>query len=278
VDAGAEVHVRSSIVACRARDRRGRALTKDRKTALFFELFSGLPRQGPGDTASTLKALALVPGIGPNTRVLDLGCGTGGQTRVLARHSAHVLAIDNHPPYIDELNREADALGIADRIDARVGDMRELDVADASCDLIWCESAIYVVGFEAALRSWRRLLAPGGHLAVSEVCWTRPDPPRECAAFWDELYPSIRDVPSLLATIAACGYETVGHFMLPTAAWWDSYYGPLERNLDAFERRYPSDPDARDLSRHVRREIDTWRVFATFYGYAFFVMRERRSV
>ena len=66
--------------------------------------------------------------------------------------------------------------------------------------------------------------------------------------------------------------------MLPTAAWWDNYYGPLERNLDVFERRHPSDADAHDLARHVRREIEIWRAFSDFYGYAFFVMRTRRSV
>ena len=59
---------------------------QDRMTSLFFELFTGLPRQGPGDDASTLKALALVPDVGPDTRVLGIlasGCGTG-RTRTLA--------------------------------------------------------------------------------------------------------------------------------------------------------------------------------------------------
>src|SRR5438067_13926130 len=54
-------------------------MTQERTTILFFELFSGLPRQGPGDAASTLRALALVPGIGPESHVLDLGCGTGSK-------------------------------------------------------------------------------------------------------------------------------------------------------------------------------------------------------
>jgi SAM-dependent methyltransferase len=254
-------------------------MTVDRKTALFFELFSGLPRQGPGDAASTLNALARVAGVGPATRVLDIGCGTGMQTRVLAGNSpARFVAIDNHQPYIEELNREAAALGLGDRIEARVADMRHLDFPDASFDLVWCESAIYVVGFDTALRAWRRVLTRRGHMAVSEVCWTRRDPPGECAAFWEEMYPSIRGVSELLETIAACGYETIGHFMLPPAAWWDNYYGPLERNLDAFERRYLPDADAHDLVRHVRREIEMWRAYSNFFGYAFFVMRTGASV
>ena len=75
---------------------------QDRMTSLFFELFTGLPRQGPGDDASTLKALALVPDVGPDTRVLDLGCGTGRQTRTLAGGSpARFVGIDNHLPYVE---------------------------------------------------------------------------------------------------------------------------------------------------------------------------------
>ena len=100
-------------------------MADDRTTALFFELFSGLPRQGPGDAASTLRALALVPGVGPRTRVLDVGCGSGRHTRVLAQGSpARIVAVDNHPPFVEELNRQTQALGLADRIEARVGDMR----------------------------------------------------------------------------------------------------------------------------------------------------------
>ena len=126
-------------------------------TSLFFELFSGLPRQGPGETASTLRALALVPGVGPRTRVLDIGCGTGAQTRVLAQGSAaRIVAIDNHPPFVDLLNREALRLGVADRLEARVADMGRLDFADSSFDLIWCEGAIYNLGFEAGFHDWRR--------------------------------------------------------------------------------------------------------------------------
>jgi SAM-dependent methyltransferase len=266
-------------------------------TTLFFELFDGLPRQGPGEAASTLRALSLVtggprasnetdgatgapmglapvPGSGP--RILDIGCGTGCQTLVLARNSpARIVAVDNHPPFVDVLNHEAARLGIANRLTARVADMRRLDFADASFDLIWCEGAIYVMGVEAALRDWRRLLVGGGHVAFTEVCWTRPDPPAECVAFWQREYPAIRDRATLPATIDACGYEPVGHFLLPPSAWWDDYYHPLERNVTAFRKRHRDQREAQELADQCQREIDVWKAYSEYYSYAFCVARAR---
>ena len=40
---------------------------------------------------------------------------------------------------------------------------------DGAFDLIWCEGAIYNVGFEAGLRAWRRLLVRGGRRGYGSV-------------------------------------------------------------------------------------------------------------
>ena len=251
-------------------------MATDRITTLFFELFSGLPRQGPGTTASTRQALGLVPDIGAQTRVLDVGCGTGAQALVLTQNSpARIVAVDIHPPFIDELNRKAHELSIADRLEARVADMRQLAFANGSFDLIWCEGAIYNVGVEAGLRDWRRLLRRNGHVALTEVCWRKPEPPAECAAFWNQEYPTMRDMSELLKAIEACGYETVGHFPLPASAWWDDYYRPLQDNVTTFCQRYHDVPEAQELAGRCQREIDIWHAYSAFYSYEFFVMRVR---
>ena len=249
-------------------------MPEDRAISLFWELHSGLPRQGPGSAASTCRAPGLVPGVGPRTRVLDIGCGAGDQTLVLAEASrSRIVAVDNHPQFIDALNRKAQELGIADRLEARVADMRRLDFADGSFDLIWCEGAIYIMGVEAGLRDWRRLLGRNGYVALTEVCWRKPAPPAACAAFWNREYPAIRDTSALREAIEACGYETVGHFPLPASAWWDDYYRPLQDNLTAFRQRYHEAPDAQELADQCQREIDIWHAYSEFYGYEFFVLR-----
>ncbi len=249
-------------------------MAPDRRTTLFFELFSGLPRQGPGTAACTRRALGFVPDVGPETRVLDVGCGTGAQTLVLADSSpVRIVAVDSHPPFIDILNRSAHRLGIADRVEGRVADMRRLHFADGSFHLIWCEGAIYNMGVEAGLRDWRRLLHGNGHIALTEVCWRKPEPPAACAAFWKREYPAIRDTAALLEVVDACGYETVGHFPLPASAWWDDYYRPLQDNVTAFRKRHRGAPDAQELADAFQTEIDIWRTCSEFYGYEFFVLR-----
>lgn len=246
----------------------------ERTSSLFFELFAGLPRQGPGDDASTLRALRLVPGIGPGSRALDIGCGTGRQTLTLVRHcEAQLVGVDSHRPYIEAANEEARRQGVTERVDFRLGDMCRLDLPDGSFDLLWCEGAIYAIGFENGLREWRRLLKPAGCLVVTEACWTKPNPPDECAAFWAAEYPAIRSVPTLLNAVSTSGWEALAHFPLPSESWWTDYYGPLQHNVGRFRQRHEHEPDAQKLANQVQREIDMWRRYAAFYSYEFIVMR-----
>ena len=46
---------------------------------MICEYYSAVDRQGPGSEEITLKALNFVEGLTDNSRIVDLGCGTGGQ-------------------------------------------------------------------------------------------------------------------------------------------------------------------------------------------------------
>jgi SAM-dependent methyltransferase len=249
-------------------------MSDDATWAAFFELHAGLPRQGPGSDAATRRAYGLLDGLPPRPRVLDLGCGPGMQTLELARLSAgRVVAIDNHPPFLDELKRHAEAAGLSDRIDARPGDIRALELEPAGFDVVWSEGAIYLVGFERGLTAWRPLLREGGWMAVTEATWLRADAPAECRAVWDEGYPAMTDVEGNLETIRGCGYRSLGHFALPESTWWDPYYEPLEERLESVERDRGDDPSMRAVIAETRAEIDLFRRFSEYYGYVFYVMR-----
>lgn len=223
---------------------------------------------------STRRAFRCVPELTSNARILDIGCGTGAQTFVLAESTrAKIVAVDNHAPYVKTLNLRATELDIATRVIASVSDMRQLNFANASFDLIWCEGAVYSIGVSVALLEWRKFLRKEGFIAFTEVCWQQPDPPQECKSFWASEYPAIRSYRALSTEIETCGYELIEHFTLPESAWWDEYYQPLQDSINGFRERYTNDLEAENLCDQCQREIDIWHAYSKFYGYEFFVLR-----
>ena len=51
---------------------------------LFYQVFESLPRQGPGCKGATRKAYSYLPTLPKDAKILDIGCGSGTQTRELA--------------------------------------------------------------------------------------------------------------------------------------------------------------------------------------------------
>ena len=260
-------------------------MNEQKQMEFFFEIFdASLPGLGPGDDASTRKALTALLSCDPrqaddsprhtNLRILDLGCGNGAQTIQLAKHTdGTILAVDNHQPFLDELGRRAKAEGVSNKIRIHRGDMLNLGLAERSFDLIWSEGALYIMGFRQGLAACYRLLVPGGSLAVTELSWLRSDPPDECRQFFANEYPSMADVDANVAAIESCGYEVLGHFTLPESAWWDAYYRPLEDRLQSMREKYASDPEKLEVVESVQMEIDIYRMYSSYYGYVFYLMR-----
>jgi len=254
----------------------------------FFEIFdSSLPRLGPGDNAYTRKALAMLAPVKvyscadsnrSNLRVLDIGCGNGAQTIELAKHvDGSILAVDTHQPFLDELQRRAREAGVADKIQVCRKDMAELGQAHTSYDLIWSEGALYSMGFKEGLAMCRNLLAPEGRMAVSELCWFQPDPPAEICAFFRDEYPPMVDAEANAVIIRQCGYDLLGQFKLPRAAWMENYYLPLEKRLRTMQQDYSAEPVKLELIHSVQREIEMYRKYGHHYGYIFYLMKPSKS-
>ena len=113
--------------------------------ALFYEIFGRLPRQGPGGDAYTLRALKMIPNLESIRDILDMGCGSGTPTFVLARNTnANIVALDNYLPFLDTLQKRAQANGFDRRIRCVVGDMSKPEFPPGSFDLIWSEGAIAI--------------------------------------------------------------------------------------------------------------------------------------
>ena len=77
------------------------------KLDIIVEFHKDSQRQGPGSDIETIKALDLICKTKENIDILDIGCGTGSQTMVLAENSkSYITAIDIFPEFLDVLNRK----------------------------------------------------------------------------------------------------------------------------------------------------------------------------
>lgn len=246
---------------------------------IFFEIHEGLPRQSPGSTLSTLKALDLVAGVLTETPfIADMACGPGASALVLGTALPHakIIGVDLHQPFLDEFAARARREDLQERIETHCGDMLEPLPDAGACELIWCEGGIYNVGVGAGLLAWRNSLKPGGLVVFNEVVWlvdedARADPVRD---FW-RAYPSMTDIAGVESAVESADYELLGGFNLPESDWWDAYYAPLEARLCEVEAKYGQSEDAAPPIAHTREEIDLRRRFADAYNYRFFAARMR---
>jgi SAM-dependent methyltransferase len=241
---------------------------------VFFEIHSGLNREGPGSRASTERAISLLPPLPERPDVLDIGCGPGEQTLVLAeRVGGAIVAVDNHAPFLEQLTMAADLLGLGERVQPRLGDMSALPFAPGSFDLLWAEGSIFILGAERALRLWRPLLREGGCLAFTEAVWLRDDPPDEVRDFWNAAYPEIATREQLADLLPRCGYELLESFALPESDWWDEYYTPITAKLPGLMEKHRGDEAAMEVLRMQEWEIEMFRKYAAYYGYVFYLGR-----
>lgn len=249
----------------------------DRSFEFFLQFHHGVPRQGPGTPEATADAFRRIQKLlPPEPFILDLGCGSGGQTLTLAGLTrGSVLGVDNHEPFIQELRRRVAERGLERQITAQVGDMNALELPPRSFDLVWCEGALFVAGFERGLGIIRDLLRDPGLAVVSEAVWLRPieEVPRDVLEFWEQSYPAIADLEANLALAGKAGFEVLDHFTLP-AEGWSAYIGPVEKRMNEVLATHRGDPDAERAAEMERREFEVFRKNRGWFGYEFFLLKK----
>ena len=127
------------------------------------------PDQGLTDPSIRAAWLALLehhlpPGQGA---ILDVGCGTGSLSLLLADQGHLVTGIDFSPAMIAVTQGKAADAGI--EADFIVGDATTPDIPEASLDAIICRQTLWALpDRHAALANWARLLREGGVLILVE--------------------------------------------------------------------------------------------------------------
>ena len=103
--------------------------------------------------------------------VLDAGCGDGFFTDLLSRRimTGQVIALDSSPAFLEAARRLLDEPLRSGRVRVMEGDVNGLPLVDGSLDVVWSAHSMQsYVDLPAVMAEFRRVLRPGGLLAVLE--------------------------------------------------------------------------------------------------------------
>jgi len=240
-----------------------------------YRLYEGLPQQGPGSDALTLEALRRLGPLPDAPRVLDLGCGSGRQTLALARAlGGRVVAVDDHEPFLRELDARARAAGLSHVIETRLGDMGALDL-------------------EARARTWPGPRAPSTSSGSSAGC--APGGGGCGRAAWPRCRSArgSSNVPARRSARSGRGLPRDGHDRpqrregarrrvrgdrrLPAAGLRlvDGYYTPLLARAEVLAAEARDHAALAEAIADVRREVELFERFGDTYGYVFYLLRRQ---
>ncbi len=154
------------------------ALDPKDATTYFSGLASGYAQHRPTYPAAIVDAI--LDGFPAPARVMDVGCGTGILTRLLAERGARVVGLDPN----NDMLVTARATPCEGKADYRLGTGEVTGQPDASRDVITCAQAFHWLDAPRALREFARVLVQNGRLAL---VWNT----REQVTGFDHLYAAV---------------------------------------------------------------------------------------
>ena len=119
----------------------------------------------------------------PGTTVLDVGCGIGGSSRILAKdYGFEVTGVTISPQQVERA-RELTPEGINAKF--MVDDAMSLSLPDASFDVVWSvEAGPHMPDKAVFARELMRVVKPGGLLVVAD--WNQRDDRQKPLNFWEK--------------------------------------------------------------------------------------------
>ena len=176
--------------------------------------------------------------------VVELAVGTGRIAVPIAQAGIRVIGVDASPGMLDVARRAADAAGVADLVDLRVGDLREPPVAERVPLVICPFRTLLHMGSEeeklAALLAARSLLEPSGRFVFDVFAPNREDI-EETHGRWLEREPGIQELAvwdensrTLSLSVRADGAETTFQLHWLSAPEWLRLLDRAELEVEEF--------------------------------------------
>lgn len=153
-------------------------------------------------------------------RVLDVGCGTGVISLLLAELGHDVVGVDFAPEMLEYAR--AKARRTAYSIAFLQGDAETLALSDDSLELLTARHLVWTLPNPTdAIQEWQRVVEPGGRILLIEGYWNHNEP-------WDEYEHVHDDLPmydgrppdELREVLAERGLSNVTYEPLMDATLW----------------------------------------------------------
>ncbi|EBO7980965.1 methyltransferase domain-containing protein [Salmonella enterica] len=209
----------------------------------------------------------------PETRILDLGSGSGEMLCTWARdHAITGVGIDMSSLFTAQAKRRAEKLGVSERVHFIHNDAAGY-VANEKCDVAACVGATWIAGgFAGTIELLAQSLKPGGIMLLGEPYWRQLPATDEIAqACGVSSLADFLTLPGLVSTFDELGYDVV-EMVLADQEGWDRYEAAKWLTMRRWLEANPDDDFAAEVraelniapKRHVTyaREYFGWGVFA----------------
>lgn len=153
-------------------------------------------------------------------RVLDVGCGTGVLSLLLAELDHDVVGVDFAPEMLERARAKARQTDHS--IEFQRGDAETLAIPDDTFELVTARHLVWTLpNPTAAIQEWQRVVEPGGRILLIEGYWDHDEP-------WDEYEEMHDDLPmydgrppeELSEVLAQEGLSEVTHEPLMDSILW----------------------------------------------------------
>ncbi|WP_135611620.1 class I SAM-dependent methyltransferase [Methanococcoides sp. AM1] len=137
----------------------------------YYDFMShlGVPYFHVGGLTST-ERLAELCRINKDSKVLMVGCGTGFSACFVAQSfGCSVVGVDIAEVSIRKAKERAEALGLGERVEFRMGDAYDLPFEPDTFDVVITEFVSQFLDANRAFREFVRVLKPGGMVGINEM-------------------------------------------------------------------------------------------------------------
>ena len=197
------------------------------------------------------KAISIIPEI-EKPVILDVGCGTGVPTLLLAeKFNGNITAVDSDTKSINKLEEKVKELNLSDRITLRNCSIFDIEFQEGQFDLITAEGLLNVVGFQKGFSKVIKLLKRNRFLIIHD---------------------EFRNQNKKIEFIENNNCKILDSFILDEQIWWNDYFKCLEKEI--FSQR---NKDFLELFKTDLHEIELFKQDSSQFISVYYVIEKKNE-